>query len=258
MKIIQSIVMIGSGNVATHVALALYKAGLKITGVYSRHIVHAEQLAQKVEASVNDRLEDMPTNADLYLVSVKDHAIADVAGKLDVNQSIVAHTAGAISQDVLKPASKNYGIFYPLQTFSKNKALNFGETPLCVEAANKETEEQLMGLAKKISGRVHRIDEQQRQILHLAAVFVSNFTNYMFNVAEDITSHHSIDPQILRPLMKETVDKLHYMPAYHAQTGPAARGDEKTMKKHLQLLESFQEYQAIYKLLTNAIHQKYT
>ncbi|MCF8303404.1 MAG: DUF2520 domain-containing protein [Bacteroidales bacterium] len=254
---IEKIVMIGSGNVATHMALALYKAGLNITAVFSRNISNAEYLASKVEAKATDRLKDIPNDADLYLVSVKDSAVAAVAKNLELNENIVAHTAGAISQDVLKPASKNYGVFYPLQTFSKNKELNFNEIPLCIEAANRQTEDHLMDLAKKISGRVYSINEEQRQILHVAAVFVSNFTNYMFHLAEDITSHHKIDPEILRPLIRETVHKLQHMSAYHAQTGPAARGDENTMNKHLELLRQFPELKEVYKMMSEAIMKRH-
>jgi predicted short-subunit dehydrogenase-like oxidoreductase (DUF2520 family) len=246
------IVIIGAGNVATHLSKALVKAGNNIKQIYSRTEVSAKTLAKELNIDYTTNIESIDNEADLYIFSVSDNAIPELALKLDIKDKNVVHTAGSVPLSVLKGA-KNYGVFYPLQTFSKSREVNFKEIPLCIEANNNEFNQTLTELAGQISKSVWQIDSVQRKRLHLSAVFACNFVNHMYALAKDLLSHEEIDFEILYPLIKETAIKATTMGPKLAQTGPALRNDTESLEKHIELLSSYPEIQKIYRTISESI-----
>ncbi|MGB3946541.1 MAG: F420-dependent NADP oxidoreductase [Bacteroidia bacterium] len=254
-KTTHSIVFIGSGNVATHLALALKKAGHRIIQVYSQHLEHADALAKLVKAQSIDSIELIDKMADIYIVAVKDDAIEVVVKQLQLSDKIVAHTSGSIDMKALKNASKNYGVFYPLQTFSKNKKVDFKTVPICLEANNSDTFTVLLNLAQ-ISTNVQSINSKQRKSIHLAAVFACNFSNHLYAIADTILQKNKLSLELLKPLIEETAQKIKTTAPVLAQTGPAVRNDKKIMKNHLEMLSSNSDYQKIYELLSKSIQKQ--
>ncbi|MBL7888468.1 MAG: DUF2520 domain-containing protein [Bacteroidia bacterium] len=250
-----TIVLIGAGNLATQLGASLLRSGYRISQVYSRTTKNANSLAKKLKAhSIND-LKKIDTTAAIYIIAVKDDAIATVAQQLKLKDAIVVHTSGSVDMNVLKGSSKNIGVFYPLQTFSKSKAVSFKNIPVCVEGNNKTTEESLLYFAKSISKKAVKINSAQRQQLHLAAVFACNFSNHVYSIAADLLKKNKMELDLLKPLIMETTEKIMEHEPAKMQTGPAMRGDKNTIDKHLSLLKETRSYQDIYKLLSNSIAQ---
>ncbi len=253
-------VMIGSGNLATHLCIELNKNDYKILQVYSRNKRNAKILADKIAADYTDETANINRDADLYIISISDKAVEEVCVKIKENniisEQIVVHTAGSLDINVLKPFFRNYGVLYPLQTFSKNKTVNFSEIPIFTEGNSKETEAKIMETAMKLSSRVSSISSKQRRNVHISAVFACNFTNHLYSLAADILEQNNISFDIIRPLIKETSEKaMLYMPAL-VQTGPAVRYDENVINKHLEELKDKNNLQEIYKLMSNSIYEK--
>ncbi len=249
MKTIKKIGIIGAGNLAWHLSFGLKDAGLEIVGVYNRSLPKAEKLAVKLKSKVVKEFKDFK-NCDLILLLVSDDAIIKLSGKLNKLDAIIAHTSGNTSLEVLFP-NNNMGVFYPLQSFSKDIKINLWEVPFLVEANNTETENALYKLAGKLSKKVYRITSQQRRRLHVAAVFANNFTNHMFKHAWDICKANDIPFEVLTPLIEETVRKINETSPANAQTGPAVRHDHKTIKIHEELLEGSSK--ELYKQITEDI-----
>jgi len=197
----------------------------------------------------------------LYIIAVKDDAIAEVAAKLSQNKGmknkLVVHTSGAATSQTIANHFKNYGVFYPLQTFSKTRKVRFSTIPICVDAGNKKDVKKLRKLGQIISKRVATISDKERGILHVAAVIVNNFSNHLFHIGKQLTTTEKIDFDLLKPLILETVLKIENQSPYEMQTGPARRNDEKTIKKHLKYLQKFPEYVQLYTLLTKSIQHAY-
>lgn len=246
------IVFIGSGNVATHLALAFKQAGQTLSQIWSRHMAHAVALANQVGAEAIDDLTAIDPTADLYLISIKDEAIAALTGYLKGLQGVVAHTSGSTAMDVLNSLN-HYGVFYPLQTFSKHKALDLSNIPICLEAGSGEALVILEQASALISTSSYRVDSEQRKILHLAAVFACNFSNHLYQIGYSILEQHGLDFALLKPLIMETALKVQNAVPFEVQTGPAIRQDETTMTRHLSLLADRPELQDIYKTLSNSI-----
>tara|TARA_R110001592_G_C13079193_1_gene742490 strand:+ start:6 stop:809 length:804 start_codon:yes stop_codon:yes gene_type:complete len=254
MKDIKSITFIGSGNVATHLAKSLFNEGIEIEQVYSQNIDNALLLADEVQSIAIDNLININSNADLYIVAIKDDAIANVLHQIIDKNIFITHTSGGIPITVFeKNGFNNYGIFYPLQTFSKLKEINLLEVPFCIEA--NESQAALVQLANQLSNSVHLVNSEQRKKLHLAAVFACNFTNYMYAIAEDLCIKNNVNFNILKPLIRETADKITFNHAKDVQTGPAIRGDEKIIEDHISQLDDLINYQEIYRLITQSIVQ---
>jgi predicted short-subunit dehydrogenase-like oxidoreductase (DUF2520 family) len=253
MKPETNIILIGAGNVATQLGLALYDAGYKIAQVYSPTKRSASALAKKLRSEAITDLKKLNKDADVYIIAIKDDAIESIAKQLKLKDQIVVHTSGSVSVNVLKKASKNYGVFYPLQTFTKDKKMNFREVPICIEGNNKKTSTTLQYFAKSISSNVQVIDSRQRQIIHLAAVFACNFSNHMYSIAEEILKKNKLSLDILKPLIAETAEKIKTNSPAKVQTGPAVRGDKKVMKGHLELLKGEKEMKEIYKMISDNI-----
>ena len=225
-----SVLIVGNGNVATH----LYKRLEKEDNI----------LLNKINSR---NLNNIP-KSDITILAVSDDAIAEVSKKID--NSFLVHTSGSMPLNELKNNSRK-GVFYMLQTFTKDKSVDFSQIPFCLEAENKEDYQVLDSLAKMLSKRVYSISSEQRKILHVAAVFVNNFTNHLFKIGKDICDENNVPFEILHPLIQETATKILLVSPDKAQTGPAKRNDEKTIKNHLTLLN--QKQQEIYNILTDAI-----
>lgn len=246
------VVIVGAGNVATHLAKALLAANVQIAQVWSYHYANSKLLADQVHATAIENLAVLDKTADICLISVKDDAIAEVAQQLIDFKGVIAHTSGSVNIDVLS-GSANYGVFYPLQTFSKDKELNFSTVPLCIEANNDTTLQFLKKLANQLSNHVVEIDSEKRKILHLAAVFACNFTNHFYALAEEVLTAHQLEFDILRPLITETAAKVQQSLPLTVQTGPAIRNDEQTLKKHEELLLQQPQLLEIYKIVSESI-----
>ncbi|WP_316827662.1 Rossmann-like and DUF2520 domain-containing protein [Pedobacter miscanthi] len=247
------IVLLGSGNVATHLAKALNSEGQDLVQVYSQNLDNAAALAHLVGANAVNDLNNIEQNADLYIISVKDDAIGTVAAFLKNVTGLVVHTSGTTDINVLASQVKKAGVFYPLQTFSKSKDVSFENIPLCIEASDEDQLAFLKGLATKISHQVYELDGEKRKVLHLAAVFACNFPNHLYALANKILNQNGLDFEIIRPLIAETADKVMDNLPENVQTGPAVRADESTIKKHLSMLNDMPELQNIYQTLSNSI-----
>ncbi|WP_448698797.1 Rossmann-like and DUF2520 domain-containing protein [Mucilaginibacter sp. AW1-3] len=243
------ITLIGSGNVATHLAAALKNAGHKIIQVYSPNYQNAVLLAYHVGAAAIDDLSAIDQHTDIFIVSVKDDVIEEIAAKLAPHQKLIVHTSGATA---LLPGT-NTGVFYPLQTFSKTKEVDFRQVPLCIEGSNEQITELLEELGRTISNKVSCVNSGQRKILHLAAVFACNFPNALYAMAQGLLADHQLDFNLLRPLILETAEKVQQNLPANVQTGPAVRRDQKTMDNHLELLNEQPVLQHIYKTLSQCI-----
>ena len=249
-----TIVLIGSGNVATHLALALTSAGNKILQVFSRSLVYAEQLANRVGAEPIDDVSHLTLAADLYLISVADASIQEVAQKMPLVEGVVAHTAASVPMAVLARFA-HHGVFYPFQTFTKEKLVNFKEIPLLLEANDSTALKVLNFVGKQISDSVKESDESKRKALHIAAVFACNFVNHLYTLADGLLMESEMEFEILAPLIRETTEKALSMHPKQAQTGPAHRADTNVIASHLKILgENTVEYQ-IYQLLSESIMQ---
>lgn len=248
-----NIVLLGSGNVATHLATALKAAEENVVQVFSPNLNNAKRLAYRLDAQAVNNLSEIDNDADLYIISVKDDAIAQVAASLSNVDGLVVHTSGTTDIRVISSVSKKAGVFYPLQTFSKAKELDFSTVPLCIEATDAVQLEKLKILAHKLSNKVYELDGQKRRVLHLSAVFACNFTNHLYAMANELLVKNDLDFDIIRPLIAETAHKiLDDLPA-NVQTGPAIRNDKSTMNKHLMMLSDLPELQEIYQTLSNSI-----
>jgi predicted short-subunit dehydrogenase-like oxidoreductase (DUF2520 family) len=251
--IIMRISIIGSGNVATHLAAAFKNAGHKIMQVYSRDMQHAALLAYHVNAEAVDNLDDISDETDIFIIAVKDDFIIPVAEQLAGHRKLIVHTSGATHIEALLAITMNAGVFYPLQTLSKNKEVDFLTVPLCIEGPDEGIIHELEQLARTISNNVYRINSAQRKVLHLAAVFACNFPNYLYGIAQQLLAANNMDFAMLRPLILETAQKVQERLPADVQTGPAARNDEITMQTHLQMLENEPVLKEIYGLLSQGI-----
>jgi predicted short-subunit dehydrogenase-like oxidoreductase (DUF2520 family) len=254
---IQRIVLIGSGNVATQLGRALKSAGLEIMQVYSRSPEAARALAAELNCDATHRLDSLLPGADLYLVSVADDAISEVAVGFPFSEVLVAHTSGSTPMDVLDVAGNRSGVFYPLQTFSKNVEIDMWQVPLCLEARHEEDLQLLEQLAGMLSHNVQRINSDDRRILHVAAVFACNFTNHMYTLAGDVLHSRGLSFDIMGPLIRETTRKATVSPPLQVQTGPALRHDKKTIDAHNKALEALPHLQKMYNFISQSIQNRH-
>jgi predicted short-subunit dehydrogenase-like oxidoreductase (DUF2520 family) len=245
----KNIILIGSGNVATHLGTSLKKRGFNIVQVWSKHIKNAEILANKLNCDCTSSLNQLK-KADLYILAVKDDVISKILSNLQ-NIAIV-HTSGSVSMDVFDNNFTNHGVFYPLQTFSRNLELDFSDIPICIEASNSEFENKIINLGKQLSENVVKMNSEQRKQLHIAAVFACNFSNHMYTISDEILSKSNIDFKLLLPLINQTVRKLENNKPSNVQTGPAKRDDKKVINAHLENIED-ETTKEVYQLISNAI-----
>ena len=250
------IVIIGSGNLATQLGLALTDAGLHIRQVYSRTAEHAKQLADKIGAGYTANIDEIDENADVYIMSVKDDAISEIASKVCAKSSdaVLLHTAGSISIEIFKGKAQHYGVLYPMQTFSKSRKVNFKEIPCFLEASDDETLSVIRSIAERVSDNVVLADSTKRKKIHLAAVLACNFTNHCYRLAEKVLDEEGIDFKLFLPLIDETARKVAQLSPKQAQTGPMVRYDTGVMQMQIDLL-SDERTKQIYRLMADSIHE---
>ncbi|UMB54489.1 DUF2520 domain-containing protein [Lutibacter sp. A64] len=244
--------IIGGGNVAYHLTAILLKTPtVKLVEVYNRTLDKIQYLKHKTAITANlNTLKD----ADIYIICVSDNAIEEVSKQLNFSNKLVVHTSGSVALNELK-CNANKGVFYLLQSFSKNKNIDFSSIPICLEAETKKDLELLETLAKKISKNSYYINSKQRKNIHVSAVFINNFVNHLYYIGNQICEENEVPFEILRPLIKETASKIETLTPFDAQTGPAKRNDTKTLKKHEAMLSKNQK--EIYKLLSQSIYNTY-
>lgn len=246
------IVILGGGNVAYHLTTALLKNdAVNVVQVYNRSLEKIDCF--KNNTSITNNLSELK-DADIYILAVSDNVISEISSTLNLKNKLVVHTSGSMALDELKSTS-NKGVFYLLQSFSKERDIDFSTVPICVEAENEKDLMLLETLAKSISKNCYRINSIQRKSLHIAAVFVNNFVNHLYHIGHQICVQHKVPFEILLPLILETANKITTLPPLDAQTGPAKRNDTKTIEKHLEMLTKNQ--QEIYTLLTKSISNTY-
>lgn len=247
-----NIICIGSGNVATHLMQALQSAGHHILEVFSRNPESAHALAALVAAKAVTDLNLISKQADLYVIAVSDDAISEVNEALQGSKGLVVHTSGTTALTVLQ-GHQQRGVFYPLQTFSKGREVDFKQIPIFVESDDIKVQEQLMQLALSLTTQAYLADSERRKVLHIAAVFACNFSNHLYTLAASVLNHNDLPFEVLKPLIQETAAKIQQQSPYEAQTGPAVRRDEKTMQAHLQWLKDQPHLAEIYHILSDSI-----
>jgi predicted short-subunit dehydrogenase-like oxidoreductase (DUF2520 family) len=248
--------IIGAGNLATNLAPNLEQNGIVVNTIYSRDLKDAKQLANRLyQANITDNLDFSDSNSSVFILAVSDNAVENIARELILPEdAIVAHTSGSIPLSVLGyTASPNIGVFYPLQTFSKAKKLSFQDIPILVEGDNSYTRKTLSLLGQKISRNVQEASSKQRLMIHLAAVFASNFTNAMLLHAQDILQAINVNSSILAPLVQETFEKSFALGALKGQTGPAKRGDLDILDMHMEMLNGLEDKKEVYQLISQQI-----
>lgn len=252
---------IGSGNVAWHLAPALDNVGYPVREIYSQNPKHAAALVGRLyEAYVNISLDFSASASKIFIIAVSDDALQDIAQKLILpDEAIVVHTSGSQPLSILDDTgSQNMGVFYPLQTFTKTKKIDFKSVPIFVESENSHVEKTLMKMAKALSGKVKRINSEERKALHVAAVFASNFSNHMLTIAREITKQNDLDFEWLKPLIAETLNKSLEIGPQKAQTGPAVRGDFAVLEQHMEFLKENPEWAEIYRVISQQIIDTYS
>lgn len=242
---------IGSGNVATHLASELFKVGHSIAQIFSKNFTNADALAKQVNAKAIQSINALDETIDILIIAISDRAIESIAFELTSLSCLVVHTSGSIPIQVLSKLA-NHGVFYPLQTFSKDYSVNFSLIPLCLEANNAENLSLLENIAKSISPNIYKLDSEQRKQCHLAAVFANNFTNHFYTIAAEILAEKQIPFDILKPLILETAQKIETLDPKEAQTGLARRNDLAVMQKHMSQLKS-DKLEKLYSFVSDSI-----
>lgn len=270
------IVLIGAGNLATHLGKALHAAGHDMLQVFSRTMQSAETLASLLDAEPLTDIAQVRDDADVYIFSVKDSALVQLVAQLcrheadglgedgavnalrkakkGEHERVFLHTAGSMPMSVFKGMAQHYGVLYPMQTFSKQREVDFSIIPCFVEANDEFAQKQIEGLAREISGRVYQLSSEDRKYLHLSAVFACNFANHCYAISQELLEEHGIPFDVMLPLINETAAKVHEMKPKDAQTGPAVRYDENVIGKQSKLLENHPHFKKVYDSMSKSIH----
>ena len=270
------IVLIGAGNLATHLGKALHAAGHDMVQVFSRTMQSAETLASLLDAEPLTDIAQVRDDADVYIFSVKDSALIQLVAQLcrheadglgedgavnalrkakkGEHERVFLHTAGSMPMSVFKGMAQHYGVLYPMQTFSKQREVDFSIIPCFVEANDEFAQKQIEGLAREISGRVYQLSSEDRKYLHLSAVFACNFANHCYAISQELLEEHGIPFDVMLPLINETAAKVHEMKPKDAQTGPAVRYDENVIGKQSKLLENHPHFKKVYDSMSKSIH----
>ena len=244
--------LIGSGNVATVLGRLLKQKNFIINEVVSRDKTHALHLAKELDAIAIDDIKALSKNSDVYIIAVNDDAIEAVSNQLNTSEKIVVHTCGSASINLLRNASKNFGVLYPLQSLRKEISY-LSAIPFLIDASNNYSKNVIITLAEAISDNIKEANDEQRMQYHLSAIVVSNFTNHLFALAEEYCKKNKIEFSLLLPLIEEVVNRLRNFKPAEMQTGPAIRGDISTMQKHLSLLKDFPQLKNIYEVMSESI-----
>lgn len=250
------IVLIGAGNLATHLGKALHAAGHDMVQVFSRTMQSAETLASLLDAEPLTDMAQVCDDADVYIFSVKDSALEQLISQLcGGEKKVFLHTAGSMPMSVFRGKALHYGVLYPMQTFSKQREVDFSIIPCFIEANDEFALKQIESLAGQISHRVYQLSSEDRKYLHLSAVFACNFANHCYSASQELLQQHGIPFDVMLPLIDETAAKVHGMTPKEAQTGPAVRYDENVIGKQIQLLENQPYFQKIYDCMSKSIHE---
>jgi predicted short-subunit dehydrogenase-like oxidoreductase (DUF2520 family) len=247
------IAILGAGNVGYQLTWHLNNNGHRIVQVYSRHLPAAKWVGHLMDIPFTSDINQLTTEADLYFIAVNDDSVPEVARQLRLGDKVVAHTSGAVPMNILEGVSSNYGIFYPLQTLSRNISVDFSVIPICMNGVNDYTRQMLQDVASSLTRKVVIVDDEKRLAIHVAAVIANNFTNHLFSISQIILERNGLSFEILKPLINETVRKIQNHEPLNVQTGPAIRGDEETIRKHLSFLQKDERFKEIYRLMSNSI-----
>ena len=250
------IVLVGAGGLATNLGLALHEAGHNVLAVFSRTMEHARMLAERIGSQPTDDICALPNEADLFIVSVKDAVLTDVVQQLvqGREEQYFAHTAGSMPLTLFQGPAHHYGVFYPMQSFSKERRINFSEVPVFLEASDVQTLTLLKTLSATLTPHVYELSTDERRYLHLAAVFACNFANHCYALSAEILQQHGLPFNVMLPLIDETARKVHYLSPLEAQTGPAIRYDLNVINKQQQLLDD-PAMKELYERLSKSIYQ---
>ena len=246
------VVLLGSGNVAYHLALALKSANhVELIQRYSRNGNNNSYFDTSLPCT--NELKYLK-KADIYIIAIKDDVISNFSKELRSLEGLVVHTSGSAPMNVLHHDLKR-GVLYPVQTFTINQKIDFKKVPLVIEADSKKDLQLLYTLAGALSDQVYELNSSEREKLHVSAVFANNFSNYMFTCADALCKEFNLPFDILKPIILETAKKIQYLSPHDAQTGPARRNDQETIKKHVGLLNG--EKKEVYQLLSDALTKLY-
>lgn len=258
-----SITFVGAGRLATQLAIALQQANHEIKAIYSKTLRSAEELQHRLQdcknIEVTDSLKEIPVT-DVYIVAVADNALPEVLASWpeQAKGGVVLHTAGSQDIELLHTASEHYGVLYPMQTFSKDKLVDFRDVYIYIESNDVTSGKIAYDLASSISNNVNRLSSADRKHLHLGAVVACNFSNHLYELAFSYLSEHGINPECLLSLIDETSSKLREISPHEGQTGPARRHDESVIQEHLSMLENHAELRAFYEMFTESIIRKFS
>lgn len=253
---IKKITIVGAGNVGHNFGKGFKNAGYIIHEVFSKTQKSASLLGHSLSCDYTTDLSALKKDTDLILLAVNDDVLESVISQIKIKDKLIIHTSGSTPISVFEAHKfSNYGILYPVQSFSKNETESLEPIPFCVEGNNDKTSEMLYSLARSVSRKVYAMDSEKRKSLHVAAVFANNFSNHMFHIADDLLRSHDISFEVIRPLLEKTASKIHSERPKDVQTGPAARNDRKVIEEHLKYLEHNKDYQELYRKITDSIYK---
>lgn len=250
----KSVVIIGAGNVAFHIAKALIQNKITVQQIFSRTLENVRKVGEANNVAYTNKISELE-KADLYIIATSDSAIEEVSSSIPFEDTLVVHTSGSMPMNTLK-GNYRKGVLYPFQTFTTNRLMRYDNIPFLIEAENKADEKALFQLCQKISKEVHVINSEKRANVHLSGVWISNFVNHMYYVGEQICKENEIPFDVLKPLILEVANKVQDLEPYDAQTGPARRDDQIVIHKHLEMIDD-SRLQLIYKLLSDSIQRTY-
>ena len=247
------IILLGAGNVGHHLSKAFDKSTeIDLVQWYSRD--NSKVSYNDIDTEIINDLSKIKS-ADIYVISISDSYVGEISEKLNVSEKLVVHTSGSLDLSIIDSKNRR-GVFYPLQTLSKNKEIELAKVPICIESENNKDLVLLETISKYIGCKTYKIDYNERKILHLAAIFSNNFVNHMFTIAKEILDDKNLDFNILKPLINETVDKIHKLDPENAQTGPAIRNNNEILLNHINTLKK-DDHKKLYELMTKLIKDKY-
>lgn len=253
-----NIVIIGSGNLATHLAIRLTKKGFSILQIISRNKTTGSKLAQVTHSEFTSDFKKINLKASIVLICVSDDGIAEVAKKIPKGNYCILHTSGGTDLAVLKKHHRNCGVLYPLQTFVSGQKVKWSSTPVFIEGSNKKNLELIASIGERLTKQVFQASSKQRLNIHLAAVISTNFTNHLFFLAEKLLKESKAGEfKILLPLINQSIKNIQHQSPFQTQTGPAKRGDKSTMEKHLKILNTDKSLREIYRILSESISRQY-
>lgn len=251
----QKVVIVGAGKVASQIGNWLHRGGVEIIQLINRELEKAQSLAEEWSAQLTDDFNALHPDAEMVIIAVSDDAIGAVSDQLPKSDAVVVHTSGSRPLEDLQKHQRR-GVFYPLQTFSAHAVVDFSRVPICVEGSDDQVEDALLNAVELWGAQPFRLNSEQRGSLHVAAVVANNFTNHLWGLSRDLLVKNDIAPEIVHPLMEATLQKALTNHPHDIQTGPAVRGDEETIRRHLEKLSGDATLHRIYELLTSSIIEK--